>query len=108
MAEDMYIDEEEVSKLGKSFETFAYDLESYAKKFAEATGAERIHDGFGVLTESEDVTSAYIELSEHMAESLGQLHRTLDAVGGGIRDNARNTRSADDEMTDMFRDGGHA
>lgn len=106
MADDMYIDESELKKLGKSFEAYAYDLESYVKEFNSKTGAEQIHDGFGILTESEEVTSAYIELSEHMVRSLGNLQRHLDDIGAGIRENANNTESADDTMADLFKGSG--
>ncbi|MFD7297888.1 hypothetical protein ACFV9W_31780 [Streptomyces sp. NPDC059897] len=106
MADDMYIDESELKKLGKSFETYAYDLESYVKEFSSKTGSEQIHDGFGVLTESEEVTSAYIELAEHMVQSLGNLQRHLDDIGAGMNENARNTESADDAMADLFKGDG--
>jgi hypothetical protein len=106
MADDMYIDEAQLNKLGKSFETHAYDLEQYLKEFTSKTGEEQIHDGFGILTESEEITSAYIELAEHMAESLGNLHRHLDGIGGGMRENAKNTESADDAMAGMFKGDG--
>lgn len=106
MADDMYIDAVQLNKLGKSFETHAYDLEQYVKEFAGKTGDEQIHDGFGLLTESDEVTSAYIELAEHMVKSLGNLHRHLDAIGGGMRDNAKNTESADDAMAAMFKGDG--
>jgi Ni,Fe-hydrogenase maturation factor len=104
--DDMYIDESELAKLGKSFETHAYDLEQYLKDFKKTTGSEAIHDGFGVLTESEEVTSAYIELAEHMANALGDLHRHLDGMGAGMRDNAKNTEAADDAMAEMFKGDG--
>nr|WP_202539614.1 hypothetical protein [Streptomyces sp. SID8379] len=101
----MYIDESGLKKLGKSFEAYAYDLESYIKEFSSKTGSEQIHDGFGVLTESEEVTSAYIDLAEHMVNSLGNLQRHLDDIGAGIRENANNTESADDAMADLFNGG---
>ncbi|MFD8565971.1 hypothetical protein [Streptomyces sp. NPDC057694] len=106
MADGMYIDGSELKRLGKSFEACAYDLESYARKFSSRTGSEQIHDGFGVLTESEEVTSAYIELGEHMVKSLGNLQRHLDGIGAAMSDNASNTQSADDAMADQFHGDG--
>jgi division protein CdvB (Snf7/Vps24/ESCRT-III family) len=103
MSKDMYIDESELKKLGRSFETHAYDLQQYLKDFKKATDAETIHDGFGVLTESEDVTSAYIELAENMANALEELHRHFDSIGSGMRDNAKNSDAADDAMAEMFK-----
>jgi uncharacterized protein YukE len=102
----MYIDEGELKKLAKSFETYATDLESYLKTFKGATDAETIHDGFGVLTESEEVTSAYVELSEHMSKALGNLTRHLDGIGSNIRQHAHNTEAADDAMADTFKRNG--
>lgn len=106
MADGMYIDEAQLNKLAKSFETHAYDLEQYVKEFVGKTGEEQIHDGFGLLTESDEVTSAYIELAAHMAKSLGNLHRHLDAIGDGMKGNAKNTESADDAMAEMFKGDG--
>ncbi|MFJ6608432.1 hypothetical protein [Streptomyces lydicus] len=106
MAGDMYIDAAQLTKLGKSFETHAYDLEQYVKEFSGKVGEEQIHDGFGLLTESEEVASSYIELAEHMVKSLGNLHRHLDGIGGGMRGNAKNTEAADDVMAEMFKGDG--
>ncbi|MFE1772887.1 hypothetical protein [Streptomyces sp. NPDC059008] len=84
MADDMHIDAAQLNKLnelGKGFEAHTYDVEQYVKEFTGKTGDERIHDGFGLLTEPEEAASAYIKLAEHMTKSLGNLHRPLDAIG---------------------------
>ncbi|MFJ4716063.1 hypothetical protein [Streptomyces sp. NPDC088785] len=108
MADGMYIDGAGLTRLGKSFEAYAYDLESYAREFRSRTGSEQIHDGFGVLTESAEVTSAYIELAEGMAASFDGIRRHLDEIGAGLRDNAHNTASADGTLADLFHGGpGH-
>lgn len=103
MSSDMYIDEGELTKLARSFESHATDLDKYLKTFKGATDAETIHDGFGFLTESEEVTSAYIELSEHMSTALGGLTRHLDAISSKIRQHGHNTEAHDDAMADIFK-----
>ncbi|MFI1622309.1 hypothetical protein ACH4VT_35895 [Streptomyces lydicus] len=41
-----------------------------------------------------------------MVKSLGNLHRHLDGIGGGMRGNAKNTEAADDVMAEMFKGDG--
>ncbi|MCZ2528028.1 hypothetical protein ACFW9F_09635 [Streptomyces sp. NPDC059506] len=103
MSEEVLIDPGELRKLGKLFESYGYDLRQYLKDFKEDTDAETIHDGFGVLTESEEVTSAYIELAKEMSDALEGLHRHLDDVGRAMCDNAKNTEAADDALGDIFK-----
>ncbi|GGZ39345.1 type VII secretion target [Streptomyces poonensis] len=105
MSHDFYVDAQELTRLARAFDTRAYDLSSAVRSFQGKTGAEQISDGFGFLTESEEVTSAYIELSAEMADSLGKLARHLDEVGQALRDNARNSEASDDALADMFRGG---
>ena len=70
MNDDFYLDPQELTQLAASFETRAYDLASAVRVFERSTGAEQIHDGFGLLTESEEVTSVYIDLASGMVEAL--------------------------------------
>lgn len=103
MSDKFHIDPQEVTKLANTFGTRAYDLSGAVKSFEGKTGAEQIHDGFGFLTESEEVTSAYIELAAEMTESLGQLARHFEDVGQALKTNAKNSEAADDALADMFK-----
>lgn len=103
MSDDFFIDPQELAKLANAFDTRAYDLSSAVKSFQNTTGAEQIHDGFGLLTESEEVTSAYIELASEMADSLGKLARHFDEVSQALKDNSKSSEASDDALADMFK-----
>ncbi|MFG2467331.1 hypothetical protein ACGFXB_17990 [Streptomyces canus] len=105
MSGDFYLDPQELAKLAGAFHTRAYDLASAVTEFQGATGAEQIHDGFGFLTESEEVTSAYVELAAGMVESLGNLARHFDEVSQALKDNAKNSQTSDDALTGLFKGG---
>jgi len=105
MTGDFYLDPQEMAKLAGAFETRAYDMASAVRAFERATGAEQIHDGFGFLTESEEVTSAYVELAAGMVESLGNLARNFDELSRAVKDNARNSATADDALAGLFKGG---
>ncbi|MEU9174877.1 hypothetical protein AB0D34_45200 [Streptomyces sp. NPDC048420] len=105
MPDEFYIDPQEMTKLANAFDTRAYDLSSAIKSFQTKTDAEQIHDGFGFLTESEEVTSAYIELASEMSESLGKLARHFDEIGQALKTNAKNSEASDDALTDLFKGG---
>jgi len=102
------VDAAALAKLAKSFEAYGSDLESYIKEFQAKTDSEVIHDGFGVLTESEEVTSAYIEMSQHMVESLNALRQHLDQIGDGLRTVRQNAVATDESLATGFGQGRHA
>ncbi|GAA2345668.1 hypothetical protein OHT20_37375 [Streptomyces caniferus] len=102
------VDAAALSQLAKSFETYGADLESYLKEFRAKTDSEVIHDGFGVLTESEEVTSAYIEMSTDMVESLQALHKHLDHIADGLRQVQHNATTTDESLATGFHQGRQA
>lgn len=75
--------------LARKFELQAYDLRDYLKKFEEKTGEEAITDGFGVLTESEEVTSAYIAYSADVASAVTGKVRRVGGWGGWMGGHVR-------------------
>lgn len=105
MSDGFYIDPREMEKLAKAFDSRTYDFASAIKSFRTKTDAEQIHDGFGFLTESEEVTSAYIELATELADSLEKLSRHFDEIGQSLKTNAKNSEAADDALSDMFSRG---
>jgi acetyl/propionyl-CoA carboxylase alpha subunit len=105
MSGDFCLEPQEMAKLAGAFETRAYDLASAVRAFERTTGAEQIHDGFGFLTESEEATSAYIELAAEMAVRLGELARHFDEIGQALKVNATNSEVADDALADLFKGG---
>ncbi|MFF4504199.1 hypothetical protein [Streptomyces sp. NPDC001401] len=89
-------------ELARKFELQAYDLRSYLKKFEEQTGEEAITDGFGVLTESEEVTSAYISYSADVASAMKVVHEHLDKIADALRKVNRDTEVTDDDLAVLF------
>ncbi|MFD5396726.1 hypothetical protein ACFWJW_21195 [Streptomyces sp. NPDC127097] len=102
------VDAAALARLSKSFESHGSDLESYIKEFQGKTDSEVIHDGFGVLTESEEVTSAYIEMSTDMVETLHQLRKHIDQISQGLRQVQQNATTTDETLSTGFDQGRHA
>ncbi|MGW0424066.1 hypothetical protein [Streptomyces sp. NPDC003015] len=105
MSGDFYLDPQEVARLAGAFETRGYDLASAVRAFERTTGAEQIHDGFGFLTESEEVTSAYVDLAAEMVESLENLARNFEELNQALKDNAKNSEAADEALAGLFKGG---
>lgn len=55
------------------------------------------------MTESEEVTSAYIELSGDMEKTVEGLQKHLDKIADGIKQNAKNTEAADEALSGIFK-----
>ncbi|MEU6098688.1 hypothetical protein [Streptomyces sp. NPDC047079] len=89
-------------ELARKFELHAYDLRSFLKEFQEKTGEEAITDGFGVLTESAEVTSAYISYSADVASAMRVVHEHLDKIADALRKVNRNTEVTDDDLAVLF------
>lgn len=100
---EFHIEPGEMGKFAKSFEQRAQELGEALAKFKPKTDAEAIHDGFGIMTESEEVTSAYIELSGDMEKTVQGLQKHLDKIADGIKQNAKNTEAADEALSGMFK-----
>ncbi|WP_037886390.1 hypothetical protein [Streptomyces viridochromogenes] len=92
--------------LARKFELQAYDLREYLKNFEQKTGEEAITDGFGVLTESEEVTSAYIAYSADVVSAMKVVHEHLDRIADALRKVNRDTEVTDDDLAVLF--GKHA
>ncbi|MGV9248614.1 hypothetical protein [Streptomyces sp. NPDC003710] len=96
-------------ELARKFELHAYDLRAFLKEFQEKTGEEAITDGFGVLTESAEVTSAYISYSADVASAMRVVHEHLDKIADALRKVNRDTEVTDDDLAVLFgqQSGGH-
>ncbi len=75
-------------------------------RFKPKTDAEAIHDGFGFLTESEEVTTAYIDLAEHMTEAIRGLQEHLYDMADSLSDNSRNTAAGENALEGLFKGRG--
>lgn len=91
--------------LAKNFELHAYDLRAYLKKFENETGEEAISDGFGLLTESDEVRNAYIEYSTSAASAMKAVHEHLDAIADALRKINKNTEVNDEDVAVLFGKG---
>ncbi|MEU0744217.1 hypothetical protein [Streptomyces sp. NPDC006134] len=89
-------------ELARKFELQAYDLRDYLKKFEEETGEEAITDGFGVLTESAEVTSAYISYSADVASAMKTVYEHLDRIADALRKVNKDTEVTDDDLAVLF------
>ncbi|MGY5135725.1 WXG100 family type VII secretion target [Streptomyces nigrescens] len=102
MSDEVFVDSAALRKLAKSFETHAYDLQSHLKSFSQKTGEEAIGDGFGVLTESEEITSSYVDYSKDVSTAMEKVHRHLDEIGAALQQVTRNTETNDDNVSALF------
>jgi hypothetical protein len=92
--------------LARKFELQTYDLRSFLKSFENQTGEEAITDGFGILTESEEVTSAYLEFSEEAMRAMTLVHQHLDAIAVALKQVNANTEVNDQEVAALFGESG--
>lgn len=88
--------------LAQKFEMQAYDLRAYLKKFEAETGEEAITDGFGILTESAEVTSAYISYAADVASAMKVVHEHLDGIADALRKVNKDTETTDDDLAILF------
>ncbi len=103
MADDApFYEQDACRKLAREFEHHAYDLRAHLKKFVDETGEEAISDGFGLLTESDEVRNAYIEYSTDAAGAMQVVHKYLDAVADALRKVNRNTEVTDEGVAVLF------
>ncbi|MFF6978667.1 hypothetical protein ACFZAV_13195 [Streptomyces sp. NPDC008343] len=101
-----FYDQDAVRQLARKFELQAYDLRAYLKKFESETGEEAISDGFGILTESDEVRSAYIEYSTSASEAMKFVHEYLDSISDALKKINRNTEVTDDGLAALFGKSG--
>ncbi|MGR8007906.1 hypothetical protein [Streptomyces hypolithicus] len=103
MADDApFYAQDAVRALARILELQAYDLRAHAKKFTDETGEEAISEGFGLLTESGELRTSYIEYSTDAANSVRAVQEYLDAVADALRKVNRNTEVTDDGVAVLF------
>ncbi|MDT0381008.1 hypothetical protein RM572_19830 [Streptomyces sp. DSM 42041] len=102
MADEAYYADGAGRSLAKKFETQAYDLRAFLKEFETKTGEEAITDGFGVLTESDEINKAYIGYSDTAADAVKFIHEYLDQIADSLRKVNENTEVNDEGMAALF------
>ncbi|MGW1958237.1 hypothetical protein ACWCPI_36750 [Streptomyces sp. NPDC001920] len=103
MSDGFYIGHSALGRLSGAFKREADALGEQLAKFKPKTDAEAIHDGFGFLTESEEVTTAYIDLAEHMTKAIRGLQEHLYDMADNLSANSRNTAAAENALADLFK-----
>lgn len=98
-----YIGHSALERLGRAFKEEADELGEQLAKFKPKTDSEAIHDGFGFLTESEEVTTAYIDLADHMTKAIQGLQDHLYDMADKLSDNSHNTEAAEHALEDLFK-----
>lgn len=105
MSDEFYISHQALESLSKAFNNEADQIGEELAKFKPKTDGEAIHDGFGMLTESKEVTSSYIDLSAHISGAVAGLQRHLHQIADSLDKNAANTERADEAMSNLFNGG---
>jgi uncharacterized protein YukE len=98
MLDEVSTNHTDLSRLAKSFESHAYDLERYLAEFTSATDADALRAGFG----DPGASRPHAELAEQVAAALGQLHRNLESIGHNLARNAGHSRAADEAVAETF------
>jgi len=106
VSDEFYIGHSALEKLSSAFSREADVLGEQLAKFKPKTDAEAIHDGFGFLTESEEVTSAYIDLAEHMTKAIEGLQEHAYAIADNLTKNSHNSVGAERAIEEQFKGGG--
>jgi uncharacterized protein YukE len=55
-----------------------------------------------VLTESEEVTSAYVDYSHDVASAMKIVHEHLDAIADALKKVTKNTEDNDEQVAVLF------
>ena len=103
MSDGFYIGHSALERLSGAFKKEADELGEQLAKFKPKTDSEAIHDGFGFLTESEEVTTAYIELADHMTKAIQGLQEHLYDMADNLSDNSHNTTAAEHALEGLFK-----
>lgn len=103
MSDGFYIGHSALERLSGAFKKEADELGEQLARFKPKTDSEAIHDGFGFLTESEEVTTAYIDLADHMTKAIERLQEHLYEMADNLSDNSRNTTASEHALEDVFK-----
>lgn len=103
MSDGFYIGHSALERLSGAFKKEADELGEQLAKFKPKTDSEAIHDGFGFLTESEEVTTAYIDLAENMTKAIQGLQEHLYEMADNLSDNSHNTNAAEHALEGLFK-----
>ncbi|MER6015672.1 hypothetical protein [Streptomyces bluensis] len=103
VSDGFYIGHSALERLSGAFKNEADDLGEQLAKFKPKADSEAIHDGFGFLTESEEVTTAYIDLADHMTTAIQGLQEHLYEMADNLSNNSRNTAAAEHALEGLFK-----
>ncbi len=103
MSDGFCIGHSALERLSGAFKKEGDELGEQLASFKPKTDAEAIHDGFGFLTESEEVTNAYIELADHMTKAIQGLQEHLYEMADNLSNNSHNTGAAERALEDLFK-----
>ncbi|WP_274916634.1 WXG100 family type VII secretion target [Streptomyces sp. WZ-12] len=98
--EHFSIHPEPVTALAKDFTASADHLDSRVSDFAKR--AENVDDAFGVMSESTEVLSQYVEMTRHTATSLQELCTGLRNYGSGLHHTMASYQGADIAQAQQF------
>ncbi|MGX1760871.1 type VII secretion target [Streptomyces lydicus] len=98
--EHFSIHPEPVSSLAKDFTASADQLDDRIRAFA--TRAENVDDAFGVMSESTEALSRYVEMTHHTVTALQQLRAGLQHYAAGLNHTVASYQGADAAQAQQF------
>ncbi|MFK0293902.1 ESX-1 secretion-associated protein [Streptomyces sp. NPDC090442] len=98
--EHFSIHPEPVTALGKDFTASAEHLDSRVGDFAKR--AENVDDAFGVMSESTETLSQYVEMTRHTALVLQELCAGLRNYAAGLHHTVASYQGADAAQAQQF------
>ncbi|MHB6910199.1 type VII secretion target [Streptomyces sp. CB02959] len=98
--EHFSIHPEPVTALGKDFTASADHLDNRISAFASR--AENVDDAFGVMSESTETLSQYVEMTRHTVTSLQQLRTGLQHYAAGLQHTVATYQASDAAQAQQF------
>ncbi|WP_369359040.1 WXG100 family type VII secretion target [Streptomyces sp. cg2] len=98
--EHFSIHPEPVTALAKDFTASADHLESRVGDFAKQ--AENVDDAFGVMSESTEALTQYVEMTQHTATTLRELSAGLRNYAAGLHHTVASYQGADSDQAQQF------
>lgn len=98
MSDEVFTSHTDLTRLARSFESHAHDLERHLVGFRGVTDADALREGFG----DSGAARTHTELAEQMATALHEMHRHLESIGHNLARNAHNSRAADEAVAETF------
>lgn len=95
-----FIQSTRITALSRDFTHASSDLGTEIDGFA--TSAENVNDAFGVLSESTEALTKYVEMTQATVTSLRQLQQHLEKYSEGLKQTVTNYQAGDQAQAQSF------